>query len=414
MCIDYQELNKFTVKNRYPVLRIDDLFDQLQGSSVYSKIDLSEGIHVDPVKIESIKNWASPKTPSEILKFLGLAGYYRRFIKAILALPEGRENFVVYSDASHKGLGAVLMQKEKVIAYASRQLKIHENNYTTHDLELGAIVFALKMWRHYLYGLNLPVKILNAQVEARKEENYEAEDLCGMVKKLEPRSDGTLCLKDRSWIQCFVNLRDVIMHESHKLKYSIHLGSDTMYHDLKKLYWWPNMKVEIATYVSKCLTCAKIAMDFVTKLLKTSTGQDTIWVIVDRLTKSAHFLPIKETDSMGKLTRQYMKESLQKALGTQLYMSTAYHPQMDGQSERTIHTLEDMLRACVIDFIKGWAEVVDSQLTRPEIIHETTKKIIQIKSRIQVARDRQKSYADNRHKPLEFQFRDKVMLKVSP
>ncbi|GJR75358.1 putative reverse transcriptase domain-containing protein [Tanacetum coccineum] len=250
MCIDYQELNKFTVKNRYPVLRIDDLFDQLQGSSVYSKIDLSEGIHVDPVKIESIKNWASPKTPSEILKFLGLA--------AILALPEGRENFVVYSDASHKGLGAVLMQKEKVIAYASRQLKIHENNYTTHDLELGAVVFALKMWRHYLYGLNLPVKILNAQVEARKEENYEAEDLCGMVKKLEPRSDGTLCLKDRSWIQCFVNLRDVIMHESHKSKYSIHLGSDTMYHDLKKLYWWPNMKVEIATYVSKCLTCAKV------------------------------------------------------------------------------------------------------------------------------------------------------------
>ncbi|GKB72054.1 putative nucleotidyltransferase, ribonuclease H [Tanacetum coccineum] len=416
MCIDYRELNKLTVKNRYPLPRIDDLFDQLQGSSVYSKIDLrsgyhqlrvrdedipktafrtryghyefqvmpfgltnapavfmdlmnrvcrpyldkfmivfiddiliysktkeehdvhlrlilellkkeelyakfskcdfwlskvqflghvidSEGIHVDPAKIESIKDWESPKTPTEIRQFLGLAGYYRRFIEGfskiakpmtkltqksvkfnwgekeetafqtlkqklcsapILALPEGSENFVVYCDASHKGLGAVLMQKEKVIAYASRQLKIHEKNYTTHDLELGAVVFALKMWRHYLYGtkcvvytdhkslqhildqkelnmrqrrwlellsdydcelryhpgkanvvadalsrknrpkplrvralvmtigLNLPTRILNAQVEARKEENYGTEDLHGMIKNLEPRADGTV------------------------------------------------------------------------------------------------------------------------------------------------------------------------------------------------------------------------------
>ncbi|GKE61958.1 putative reverse transcriptase domain-containing protein [Tanacetum coccineum] len=124
----------------------------------------SEGIHVDPAKIESIKDWASPKTSTEICQFLGFAGYYRRFIEAafqllkqklcsalILALPEGSENFVVYCDASHKGLGAVLMQREKVIAYASHQLKIYEKNYTTHDLELRAIVFALKMWRYYLY-----------------------------------------------------------------------------------------------------------------------------------------------------------------------------------------------------------------------------------------------------------------------
>ncbi|GKC63291.1 putative reverse transcriptase domain-containing protein [Tanacetum coccineum] len=215
MCIDYRELNKLTVKNRYPLLSIDDLFDQLQGSRVYSKIDLisgyhqlivreedipktafrirydhykfqvmpfgltnapavqflrhvidSEGIHVDPTKIELIKDWASPKTPTEIPQFLGLVGYYRRFIEEaafkllkqklcsalILALPEGSENFMVYCDASRKGLGTVLMQREKVIAYASRQLKIHEKNYTTHDLKLGAVVFALKMWRHYLYG----------------------------------------------------------------------------------------------------------------------------------------------------------------------------------------------------------------------------------------------------------------------
>ncbi|GJW04076.1 putative reverse transcriptase domain-containing protein [Tanacetum coccineum] len=407
----------------------------------------------------------------------------------ILALPEGCENFVVYCDASRKGLGAVLMQREKVIAYASRQLKIHEKNYTTHDLELGAVVFALKMWRHYLYGtkcvvftdhkslqhildqkelnmrqrrwlellsdydceiryhpgkanvvadalsrkerikplrvralvltigLNLPVQILNAQVEARKEENFGTEDLCGMIKKLEPRADGTLCLRNRSWIPCFGDLRELIMHESHKSKYSIHPGSDKMYQDLKKLYWWPNMKAEIATYVSKCLTCAKvkaeyqkpsgllvqpvipvwkwenITMDFVTKLPKTSSGQDTIWVIVDRLTKSAHFLPMKETDSMEKLTRQYLKEVVSR-----------HGVPTDGQSERTIQTLEDMLRACVIDFGKGWdrhlplAEVGDAQLTGPEIIHETTEKIIQIKKRIQAARDRQKSYANRRRK----------------
>ncbi|GJV27844.1 putative reverse transcriptase domain-containing protein [Tanacetum coccineum] len=153
-----------------------------------------------------------------------------------------------------------------------------------------------------------------------------------MIKKLEPRANGTLCLNGRSWIPCRGNLRELIMHESHKSKYSVHPGSDKMYQDLKKLYWWPNMKAEIATYVSKCLTCAKvkaecqkpsgllvqpvipvwkwenITMDFVTKLPKTSTGQDSIWVIVDRLTKSAQFLSMKETDSMEKLTRQYLKE----------------------------------------------------------------------------------------------------------
>ncbi|GKC00728.1 putative reverse transcriptase domain-containing protein [Tanacetum coccineum] len=218
-------------------------------------------------------------------------------------------------------------------------------------------------------------------------------------------------------------------------------------------------------------------MDFVSKLPKTLIGHDTIWVIVDRLTKSAHFIPTRATDSMDTLTRLYIKEidsghgvpisiisdhdshftsrfwqSLQNALGTQLHMSTAYHPETDGQSERTIQTLEDMLRACVIDFGKGWdkhlplvefsynnsyhasikaapfealygrkcrspvcwAEVGDVQLTGPEIIHETTEKIMQIRQRLQAARDRQRSYANVRRKPLEFQVGDRVMLKVSP
>ncbi|GJY25948.1 putative reverse transcriptase domain-containing protein [Tanacetum coccineum] len=267
-----------------------------------------------------------------------------------------------------------------------------------------------------------------------------------MINKLEPRSDGMLCLKNRSWVPCLGDLRTLIMHESHKSKYSIHPGSDKMYQDLKKLYWWPNMKAEIAIYWK----WKNITMDFVTKLPKAVTGQDTIWVIVHRVTKSAHFLPMKETDSMEKLTRQYLKEvvsrhgvpvsiisdrdsrftshfwqSLHKALGTRLDMSTAYHPQTDGHSERTIKTLEDMLRACVIDFEKGWNKhfpLVEFPYNKSYHISIKAEpfealygqKIIQIKSQIQAARDRQKSYADVRRKPLEFQVGDKVMLKVSP
>nr|GEV31016.1 putative reverse transcriptase domain, ribonuclease H-like domain, aspartic peptidase domain protein [Tanacetum cinerariifolium] len=204
-------------------------------------------------------------------------------------------------------------------------------------------------------------------------------------------------------LPCYGELRTLIMHESHKSKYSVHSGSDKMYQDMKLLYWWPNMKADIATYVSKCLTCLRvknehqkpygllvqteipqwkwdnITMDFVTKLPKKQSGNDTIWVVVDRLTKSAHFLPMKETDPIDKLTRLYLKEvvtrhgipvsiicdrdsrftsnfwrAFQKAMGTRLDMSTTYHPETDGQSERTIQTLEDMLRACVIDFENGW------------------------------------------------------------
>ncbi|GJR87636.1 putative reverse transcriptase domain-containing protein [Tanacetum coccineum] len=285
------------------------------------------------------------------------------------------------------------MQNEKVISYASRQLKIHEKNYTTHDLELGAVVFYLKIWRHYLYETKCTVftdhkslqhildqKELNmrqhrwlellsdydceiryhpgkandaADALSRKEQSkpLRVKDL--PKEKLKPRADGTLCLHRRSWLPRYGDLRTVVMHESHKSKYSIHPGSDKMYQDMKKLYWWPNMKADIATYVSKCLTCAKLP--------KSSQGYDTIWVVVDRLTKSAIFTPMRETDSMEKLARMYLKEvvtrheipissvcdrdprfalnfwrSLQKALGTNLDMSTAYHLETDGQIKRTI------------------------------------------------------------------------------
>ncbi|GKA43735.1 putative reverse transcriptase domain-containing protein, partial [Tanacetum coccineum] len=221
-------------------------------------------------------------------------------------------------------------------------------------------------------------------VEARNEENYGTEDLGGMIKDLEPRADGTLCFRNRSWIPCFGDLRTLIMHGSYKSKYLIHPGSDKMYQDLKELYWWPNMKAEIATYVSKCLTCARvkaecqkpssllvqpvipvwkwenITMDFVTKLPKTSSGQDTIWIIEVVPRHGVPVLIISDRDS--KFTSLFW-QSLNKALGTQLDMSTDYHPQTDNQSERTIQTLEDMLHACVIDFEKGW----DRQLPLVEL-----------------------------------------------
>ncbi|GJY66173.1 putative reverse transcriptase domain-containing protein [Tanacetum coccineum] len=326
MCIDYRKLNKLTVKNRYPLLRIDDLFDQLQGSSVYSKIDLRSAYHQLRVCDEDIPKTAF-KTRYGHYEFQVMPFGLTNALAVFMALmnqtnfgvaQEGRIVRQVLKVRLLAVEGAVLMQKEKVIAYASRQLKIQEKNYTTHDLELGAVVFALKMWRHYLYGtkcvvftdhkslqhildqkelnmrqrrwlkllsdydcelryhpgkanvvadalsrksrpkplrvralvmtigLNLPVQILNAQVEARKEENYGTEDLCGMIKNLEPRQTEHWCLKNRSWIPCFGNLRALIMHESHKSKYSIHPGSDKCT-DLMKLYCGPIWKAKCAT-----------------------------------------------------------------------------------------------------------------------------------------------------------------------
>nr|GEV34549.1 putative reverse transcriptase domain-containing protein [Tanacetum cinerariifolium] len=367
----------------------------------------------------------------------------------ILALPEGSENFVVYCDASRKGLGAVLMQRDKVIAYASCQLKIHEKNYTTHDLELGAVVFPLKMWRHYLYGTKCVVftnrkslqHILD-QKELNRRQCIWLELLSdyGCEIRYHPRKANMLAdALSRKERNKPVRVRALVMTIG-EVGYLIE--------DLKRRYWWPNIKAEIATYVSKCLTSAKvkaecqkpsgllvqpvilvwkwenITKDFVTKLPTTSTSQDTIWVIVDRLTKFAHFLPMKDNDSMEKLTRQYLKEVVSRHGVPFLIIfdqdSWDRHlPLVEFSYNNNYHT---SIKATSFEALCGrkcrspicWAEVGDAQLTDPEIIHETTEKIIQIKKRIQSARDRQKSYVDRRRRPLEFRVGDKVMLKVSP
>ncbi|KAD6454275.1 hypothetical protein E3N88_08981 [Mikania micrantha] len=690
MCIDYRELNKLTIKNKYPLPRIDDLFDQLQGASWFSKIDLRSGYHqlkvreqdipktafrtryghyeflvmsfgltnapaafidlmnqsegdhachirevleilkreklyakfskcafwlrkvqflghvispegimVDPAKVEAVMKWNHPKTPAEVRSFLGLAGYYRRFIQdfskiatpltkltrkevkydwgstqvqafeelkrrlteaPILALPDGNEDMVVYSDASYLGLGCVLMQRGKVIVYASRQLKTHEVNYPTHDLELAAVVFALKIWMHYLYGVKCTIytdhkslkyffeqkdlnmrqrrwlellkdydceilyhpgkanvvadalsrktehssirvksyslvitpdflnELKDAQKEGLKEENVGFERIFGQVKNLEENEFGVKIRFGRMWVPRNGDIMSRILDEAHKSCYSIHPGATKMYQDLRKDYWWPGMKFNVMQYVNKCLTCAQvkaehqkpygygqplevpewkwehITMDFITKLSLTAKRHDAIWVIVDRLTKRAHFLPIRETYTSEKLSELFVKEIISRhgvpvsivsdrdtrfvsrfwkqfheSMGTRLNISTAYHPQTDGQSERTIQTLEDMLRAFIIDFGGSWDDhlplvefsynnsyhasigmppyealygrrcrtpvcwggVGQKEVGSKAAVLDLTEKFQQVKARMKAAQDQQKSYADKRRRPIE-------------
>ena len=749
LCVDYRQLNKVTIKNKYPLPRIDDLMDQLTGACVFSKIDLRSGYHqirvktedipktafrtryghyeylvmpfgvsnapgvfmeymnrifqpyldhfvvvfiddilvyskseeehaehlrvvlqilkekrlyakmskcdfwlhevsflghvisrngiaVDPSKVDAVLQWEAPKSVTEIRSFLGLAGYYRRFIEGfsklalpltqltrkgeafvwdtqcensfqelkkrltttpVLILPNPNKPFVVYCDASSRGLGGVLMQGGQVVAYASRQLKTHERNYPTHDLELAAVVFVLKVWRHYLYGSRFEVfsdhkslgylfdqKELNMRqrrwLEFLKDYDFELNyhpgkanvvadalsrkylhvaalmvkemDLIeqfrdislvcevtrrsvklGMLKLTSPvleeikegqkadlelvnqltlinqgketdfklDENGVLRFRSRICVPDMTELKRSILEEGHRSGLSIHPGATKMYQDLKKIFWWPGMKRDVAEFVYSCLVCQKskiehqkpsglmqplsipewkwdsISMDFVTNLPRTVKGSDAIWVVVDRLSKSTHFIPIKLNYPLHKLAEIYIEqivklhgvpssivsdrdprftsrfwESLQKALGTKLKLSSAYHPQTDGQTERTIQSLEDLLRACVLDqggnwdtwlplieftynnsfhssigmapfeALYGrrcrtplcWYETGENAVLGPEIVQQTTEKIKIIQERMKASQSRQKSYHDKRRKPLEFQEGEHVFLRVTP
>ncbi|KAL0543549.1 hypothetical protein IC582_018647 [Cucumis melo] len=749
LCIDYRELNKVTVKKRYPLPRIDDLFDQLQGATVFSKVDLRSGYHqvrikeedvpktafrsryghyefivmsfgltnapavfmdlmnrvfrefldtfvivfiddiliyskteaeheehlrmvlqtlrdnklyakfskcefwlkqvsflghvvskagvsVDPAKIEAVTGWTRPSTVSEVRSFLGLAGYYRRFEEnfsriatpltqltrkgvpfvwrkacedsfqnlkqklvtaPVLTVPDGSGSFVIYSDASKKGLGCVLMQQDKVVAYASRQLKSHEQNYRTHDLELAAVVFALKIWRHYLCGEKIQIftdhkslkyfftqKELNMRqrrwlelvkdydceilyhpgkanvvadalsrkvshsaalitrqaplhrdleraeiavsvgavtmqlaqltvqptlrqriIDAQSNDPYLVEKRglaeAGQTTEFSLSSDGGLLFERRLCVPSDSAVKTELLSEAHSSPFSMHPGSTKMYQDLKRVYWWRNMKREVAEFVSKCLVCQQVkaprqkpagllqplsipewkwenvSMDFITGLPRTLRGFTVIWVVVDRLTKSAHFVPGKSTYTASKWAQLYMSEivrlhgvpmsivsdrdarftskfwkGLQTAMGTRLDFSTAFHPQTDGQTERLNQVLEDMLRACALEFPGSWdshlhlmefaynnsyqatigmapfealygkccrspvcwGEVGEQRLMGPELVQSTNEAIQKIRSRMHTAQSRQKSYADVRRKDLEFEVGDKVFLKVAP
>nr|GEW00510.1 hypothetical protein [Tanacetum cinerariifolium] len=360
MCIDYRELNKLTVKNRYLLLRIDDLFNQLQGPQFFLKTNLR--LVLELLKKEKLyAKFSKCEFWLREVQFLrhvinGLAGYYCRFI----------ENFSMIT----KSL-TILTQKCKTFDWGEEQELAFQ---ILKDKLCNARILALPDEPKDFVS-SIKDRILSAQKEAVDE---SAGLQKGLDEIIEQRSDGTLYYLDRIWVPLKGDVRTLIMDEAHKSKYSVHPGADKMYYDLRDRYWWHGMKKDITECVSKCLTCLKvnaehqmpsgllqqpeisiwkwegIAMDFVTKLPRTTSGHDTIW-------------------------------SMQEAL------STACHPQTNGQSERTIQNLEDMLRACVLDF-EG-------------------KSIVRHVCGLRLEK---KSYADKRKKPLEFSVGDYVLLKVSP
>ncbi|KAK8918382.1 hypothetical protein KSP39_PZI021861 [Platanthera zijinensis] len=691
LCVDYRELNKLTIRNQYPLPRIDDLFDQLSNAKVFSKIDLRSGYHqmrineddiyktafstryghfefvvmpfgltnapavfmdlmnrvfkefldifvivfIDDILVYSTNKDEHTEHLKVVLTTLKCHALYAKFSKSIalpltkltrknalflwtkecqeafdelktrlttapvLVMPCGIEGFQIYSDASLKGLGCVLMQNGKVVAYASRQLKDSERNYPTHDLELAAVIFALKIWRHYLYGAQCEIftdhkslKYIFSQKEINMRQrrwlelikDYDVDikyhpgkanivadalsrkHLAPMIVPLTEQQellreiqnfklltcitisqtpgllfqlvaensikdrvrkamnqdpifvkilekvksgqsisftehDGLLFLNGRLCIPHVDALRSEILYDGHNTMYSIHPGRTKMYQDLKQNFWWPGMKTDVIQYIAKCHTCQlvkaehqkpggylqslpipewkwdDITMDFVMGLPRSKAGNNGIWVIIDRLTKVAHFIPMKNDSPVQKLVDQYIDviikyhgiprsivsdrdgrftsdtwKLVQRKLGTKLLFSTAFHPQTDGQSERTIQMLEDLLRMVILD-LKGswekylslvefsynnsyqssiqmapfealygrrcrtplsWAEDGEYKLFPKNQMDKMNDKLTLVRERLKITQDRQQKYYNARHRRVEFNVGEMVCLKIKP
>ncbi|WRX11508.1 Reverse transcriptase domain - like 10 [Theobroma cacao] len=621
LCIDYRQLNRMTIKNKYPLPRIDDLFDQLQGATVFSKVDLRSGYHqlrikeqdvpktafrtryghyeflvmpfgltnaptafmdlmnrvfhpylekfiivfiddiliysrdndehaahlrivlqtlrerqlyakfskcefwlqevvflghvvsrtgiyVDPKKIEAILQWEQPKTVTEIRSFLGLAGYYRRFVQgfSLIAAPLTRltrkgVKFVWddvcenrFQELKNRLTSAPVLTlpvndyhpgKANVVADAlsrksSSSLAALQSCYFPTLIEMKSLGVQLRNGEDGSLLANFIVRpsLLNQIKDIQRSDDELRKKIQkltdGGVSEFRFGEDNVLMFRDRVGVLEGNQLRQAIMEEAHSSAYALHPGSTKMYKTIRENYWWPGTLQSLPVLEWKW---EHVTMDFVLGLPLTQRGKDAIWVIVDQLTKSAHFLAVHSTYSIEKLAQLYIDEivrlhgvplsivsdrdprftsrflpKFQEALGTKLKFSTAFHPQTDGQSERTIQTLEDMLRACVIDFIGSWDrhlplveftynnsfqssvgmapyealygrkcrtplcwdEVGERKLVSVELIELTNDKIKVIRERLKVAQDRQKSYADKRRKDLEFEIDDKVFLKVSP
>uniref|UniRef100_A0A2N9FHE6 CCHC-type domain-containing protein n=1 Tax=Fagus sylvatica TaxID=28930 RepID=A0A2N9FHE6_FAGSY len=525
LCIDYRELNKVTVRNKYPLPRIDDLFDQLQGAMQFSKIDLSSGYHqlkvkkddvpktafrtryghyeflvmpfgltnapavfmdlmnrvfqpyldqfvvvfiddiliysksledvaflghviskdgilVDPKKVEAIVDWERPKDVREIRSFLGLTGYYRRFIEGfskislpmtrltrkgatfkwttecedsfqelkqrltialVLTLLSGFEEFVICSDASHSGLGCVLMQNGKDLNLRWRKGIELINDFNCsieyHPGKANVVADALS---RKLSGQLACLLTTQKHILADLEKLGIEVRASGTDEKRVLRHGNRLCVPTCG------DFRKRIMEEAHSTPYTVHPGATKMYRDVKAVFWWIGMKNDIAKFVADCLTCQQVKAEH-------QRPGGLLWP-----------LPIPEW-KWEHVTMDFVVGSVMfAAVNLSLILNTAFHPQSDGQSKQTIQTLEDMLRACILDLGGRW----DDHLPLVEFAYNNSyhssiemapyealyglDKIKLIRGHMKAAQSRQKSYTDKKRRKLELEVGDHVFLKVSP